>query len=102
MPPRVFAKPPLERKPFCLDLDSPVLRRIALRHIRAAAANAPIRFSEMLPDSDHCWLGDADALALHERAAAAMRRLPGGSYCGRVPVTPAARQIEREERCRSI
>jgi len=77
MPRRVFAKPPLERKPFCLDLDSPVLRRIALRHIRAAAANAPIRFSEMLPDSDHCWLGDADALALHERAAAAMRRLSG-------------------------
>ena len=37
MPRRVFVKPPIERKPFYLDLDSPVLRRIALRHIRAAA-----------------------------------------------------------------
>ncbi len=60
MPRRVFVKTPVERKPFYLDLDSPALRRIALRHIRAAAANTQIRFSEMLPDLDHCWITDAD------------------------------------------
>ena len=61
MPRRVFVKTPVERKPFYLDLDSPVLRRIALRHIRAAAGSAePVRFSEMLPDPDHCWLGDPE------------------------------------------
>jgi hypothetical protein len=59
MPRRVFVKTPIERKPFYLDLDSPVLRRIALRHIRAAAGtNDPIRFSEMLPDPEQCWLAD--------------------------------------------
>jgi hypothetical protein len=61
MPRRVFVKTPIERKPFYLDLDSPVLRRIALRHIRAAAtagSEEPIRFSEMLPDPDQCWLSD--------------------------------------------
>jgi len=59
MPRRVFVKTPAERKPFYLDLDSAVLRRIAPRHIRAAADSAdPVRFSEMLPDRDHCWLSD--------------------------------------------
>jgi hypothetical protein len=61
MPRRVFVKTPIERKPFYLDLDSAVLRRIALRHIRAAAGcEEPIRFTEMLPDPDHCWLSDPE------------------------------------------
>jgi hypothetical protein len=59
MPRRVFVKTPVERKPFYLDLESATLRRIALRHILAAAAEAePIRFSEMLPDPEQCWLAD--------------------------------------------
>jgi hypothetical protein len=40
-----------------------VLGRIARRHIRAAAAadpEAPIRFSEMLPAPDECWLAGGD------------------------------------------
>jgi hypothetical protein len=61
MPRRVFVKTPVERKPFYLDLDSAVLRRVALRHVRAAAASEePVRFSEMLPDPDQCWLRDPD------------------------------------------
>ena len=61
MPRRVFVKTPNERKPFYLDLDSAVLRRIALRHIRAAAgAEEPVRFNEMLPDPDACWLSDPE------------------------------------------
>ena len=60
MPRRVFVKTPNERKPFYLDLDSAVLRRIALRHIRAAAGREePVRFTEMLPGPDRCWLSDA-------------------------------------------
>jgi hypothetical protein len=61
MPRRVFVKTPIERKPFYLDLDSPALRRIALRHMRAArGVGEPIRFTEMLPDPGQCWLADAD------------------------------------------
>lgn len=61
MPRRVFVKTPIERKPFFLDLESPVLTRIAGRHIRHAGAASPderIRFSEMLPDPGACWLTD--------------------------------------------
>ena len=63
MPRHVFVKTPLERKPFFLDLDSPVLARIASRHIRQSEDPAQrIRFSEMLPDPEECWLtDDADA-----------------------------------------
>jgi hypothetical protein len=61
MPRRVFVKTPAERKPFYLDLDSPVLRRIAARHIRqSAAAQEPVRFTEMLPGPEDCWLTDPD------------------------------------------
>jgi hypothetical protein len=63
LPRRVFAKSPLERKPMYLDFDSPVLSRILCRHARRAAAEAPagrMRFSEMLPLPEDCWLADAD------------------------------------------
>jgi hypothetical protein len=61
MPRRVFVKTPLERKPFYLDLDSPILRRIAARHIRQSAeAGAPVRFTEMLPGPEDCWLADPE------------------------------------------
>jgi hypothetical protein len=62
MPRRVFMKTPVERKPFLLDLDSPVLCRMAARHIRQAAAEpqtARVRFNEMLPGPQECWLTDA-------------------------------------------
>ena len=59
MPRRVFVKTPLERKPFYLDLDSPILRQIAARHIRQSAeTGAPVRFTEMLPGPEDCWLAD--------------------------------------------
>jgi hypothetical protein len=62
MPRRVFVKTPEERKPFHVDLDSAVLARIAARHIRKAATDDPaqrVRFSEMLPGPDECWLSDS-------------------------------------------
>lgn len=63
MPRRLFAKSPLERKPMYLDTESLVLGRILCRHARQAAAEAPgarIRFSEMLPAPEQCWLRDPD------------------------------------------
>ncbi len=61
MPRRVFHKSPLERKPMYLDAESPVLARILCRHARHAAAQSPrarIRFTEMLPTPEQCWLAD--------------------------------------------
>jgi hypothetical protein len=60
LPRRVFVKTPAERKPFYLDLESPVLSRIARRHIRAAGADGTIRFTEMLPAPEECWLAGPD------------------------------------------
>jgi lantibiotic biosynthesis dehydratase-like protein len=63
MPRRVFAKSPLERKPMYLDIESPTLARILCRHVRRAAADAPdepIRFTEMLPSPEQCWLHDIE------------------------------------------
>jgi hypothetical protein len=63
MPRRVFAKSPLERKPMYLDTESPVLGRILCRHARQAAGQDPsarMRFSEMLPTPEQCWLRDPD------------------------------------------
>jgi hypothetical protein len=64
MPRRVFAKSPLERKPMYVDLDSPSLARILCRHAARAAREAPgqpLRFTEMLPAPEQCWLADAEA-----------------------------------------
>ena len=63
MPRRLFAKSPLERKPMYLDLDSPTLGRILCRHARHARVQTPratIRFTEMLPTPDRCWLSDTE------------------------------------------
>src|SRR5262249_18522691 len=63
MPRRVFTKSPLERKPMYLDTETAILGRILCRQARQAAAadaDARIRFSEMLPAPDDCWLDDPD------------------------------------------
>jgi hypothetical protein len=63
MPRRLFAKSPLERKPMYLDVESPVLSRVLCRHARQASEHAPgaaIRFTEMLPTPEQCWLSDAE------------------------------------------
>jgi hypothetical protein len=63
MPRRVFALSPSETKPIYVDFDSPVLTRILCRHLRRAAADLPgrpVRFTEMLPGPEDCWLTDED------------------------------------------
>ena len=61
LPRRVFVRSPLERKPIYLDLDSPTLVRVLARFLRPAAEkapDAPVVFTEMLPEPDDCWLAD--------------------------------------------
>ncbi len=61
MPRRVFALAPSETKPIYIDFHSPILTRILCRQIRRAAADdpsKPVRFTEMLPAPEDCWLAD--------------------------------------------
>ena len=61
MPRQVFALSPGEIKPVYVDFDSPVLTRILCRQLRRAAAitpGQPVRFTEMLPGPENCWLTD--------------------------------------------
>ncbi len=63
MPRRVFCKSPLERKPVYVDVESRALAQILCRQARQAAADSPaarIRFTEMLPAPEDCWLADPD------------------------------------------
>jgi hypothetical protein len=66
-PPASTAAPhllsPGETKPVYIDFDSPVLTRILCRLYRRASADCPgrpVRFTEMLPGPDDCWLADED------------------------------------------
>ncbi|HET7744132.1 MAG TPA: lantibiotic dehydratase [Gaiellaceae bacterium] len=59
LPRRVFCLVEGEAKPVYVDFQSPALTRNLHRMLaRAAAANphATVRFSEMLPEPDQCWL----------------------------------------------
>jgi len=59
MPRRVFLLSSEEPKPMYVDLDSPVLTRLAARVVRRTAeADGSLRFSEMLPGPEDCWLTD--------------------------------------------
>ncbi len=102
LPRRVFALTPGETKPIYIDFDSPVLTRILCRQLRRAAADfpgQPVRFTEMLPGPDDCWLADQDgrrytselrlvAVDL-ERRAATTARSPGSAT--RRPMSSAPR-----------
>jgi hypothetical protein len=65
MPTHVFAKSPVERKPFYVDFDSPILVDILCKVVRRIAdrrgPEAKLGFSEMLPGPDELWLSDAEA-----------------------------------------
>jgi lantibiotic biosynthesis dehydratase-like protein len=63
LPRRVFALVPGEIKPLYIDFDSPVLTRILCRQLRRAGAGfpgRPVRFTEMLPGPEDCWLTGQD------------------------------------------
>lgn len=64
LPRFLFFRTPLERKPYYLDLASPLCVEMFVRSIRRVQASAlhdaQIVVSEMLPDPVHAWLPDAE------------------------------------------
>lgn len=67
LPRFVFAKTPLEPKPFYVDLESPILVEGFAKAVRAAArldpvtqAQPQVHVSEMLPGHEQLWLPDAE------------------------------------------
>jgi hypothetical protein len=64
LPRCVFVKVPIERKPFYVDFDSPILvnmlAKMGRRMLEQGTADALISVTEMLPSSDQSWLPDAD------------------------------------------
>jgi hypothetical protein len=59
----VFVKMPTERKPFYVDLDSPILVNMlakAIRRAREQGDTTPMTITEMLPTLDQVWLHDAE------------------------------------------
>ena len=64
LPRFVFAKVPVEVKPFYVDFSSPVyvdiLAKMVRRTVEHNSVNANISFSEMVPDTAHTWLPDAE------------------------------------------
>ena len=64
LPRCVFVKVPIERKPFFLDFDSPILVNMFVRYVRRvreqADATARISLTEMCPTIEESWLADAE------------------------------------------
>jgi Lantibiotic dehydratase, N terminus len=59
LPRRIFCRPPGEAKPVYVDLESRLLTNSLHRMLRRAAGRdreASVRFTEMLPGPDECWL----------------------------------------------
>jgi hypothetical protein len=59
LPRRIFCRPPGEPKPVYVDLESRLLTNSLHRMLRRVAdrdPDAPVRFTEMLPGPDECWL----------------------------------------------
>ena len=77
MPRRVFVRSPLERKPIYVDLASPTLLRVLGRFVRPAAEKtpqAPVTFTEMIPQPDECWLADSGGRYTSEFRVVAVNR----------------------------
>jgi hypothetical protein len=64
MPRFVFAKTPIERKPFYVDFDSPIYVELLAKVVRQtheqSDEGALIALSEMMPRHDQVWLPDAE------------------------------------------
>jgi hypothetical protein len=65
LPRFMFVKSKLERKPFYVDMNSPILLNILAKIIRRTkdnqdTANSLITFTEMLPSHDETWLPDIE------------------------------------------
>jgi hypothetical protein len=86
LPRRVFCRPPGEAKPVYVDLESALLTNSLHRMLRRVAERdpaAPVRFTEMLPGPDECWLEHDGARYTSELRLVAVDR----SRCGAGRVT---------------
>jgi hypothetical protein len=63
LPKAVFVKTPVERKPFYVNFDSPLLVNLLAKMVRRTlehgGAHSMITFTEMLPTLEQLWLPDA-------------------------------------------
>jgi hypothetical protein len=64
MPRYLFVRTPNEKKPYYVDLDSPVYTEIFAKAVRiaqeAGIEDEFVIVTEMLPDPEHTWFFDAD------------------------------------------
>lgn len=64
LPRFLFAKTPVERKPFYVDMESPtfvnIFARLVRRSTEAGGADSLVTVSEMLPAQEDLWLPDAE------------------------------------------
>jgi lantibiotic biosynthesis dehydratase-like protein len=94
LPRRVFALAPGEIKPLYIDFDSPVLTRILCRQLRRAATGfpgQPVRFTEMLPGPDDCWLTGQDGRRYTSELRLVAVDLNRRSSSGTKPAQPGLR-----------
>jgi hypothetical protein len=80
LPRRVFCLPDREAKPVYVDFQSPALTRNLHRMLGHAPADphATVRFTEMLPDPEQCWLEHQDARYTSELRLVAVDRTRRG------------------------
>jgi Lantibiotic dehydratase, N terminus len=93
LPRRLFCRPPGEAKPVYVDLESSLLTNSLHRMLRRVADRDPVasvRFTEMLPGPDECWLEHEGARYTSELRLVAVDLSRRGA--GRVTVSgPATR-----------
>lgn len=84
VPQRMFVKSTMEKKPFYLDLASPILVEVLCRMVRRViTAGRPADefvFSEMLPDIENTWLPDASGASFTSELRFAVVDLKARAY----------------------
>jgi hypothetical protein len=99
LPRRVFCRPPGEAKPVYVDLESGLLTNSLHRMLRRVADRdpaAPVRFTEMLPGPDECWLEHEGARYTSELRLVAVDLSRRGAGRVTVPSPATGPQCPRE------
>jgi len=99
LPRRVFCRPPGEAKPVYVDLESTLLTGSLHRMLRRVADRdpaEPVRFIEMLPGPDECWLAHEGARYTSELRLVAVDLSRRGTGRVTVPSMTTGPQCPRE------
>jgi len=92
LPRRIFCRPPGEAKPVYVDLESRLLTNSLHRMLRRVAdrdRDASVRFTEMLPGPDECWLEHEGARYTSELRLVAIDLSRRGAGRVTIPSRPA-------------